>query len=110
MSCGFDLADTCDIALAVGEACNNAAEHGHVERGSFSLGCSFDGRNLTVQVSDSGEGFDPAGTGTLRGEPAVRGLGIFIMRALMDSVSYRTNGRGTTVELIKHLNGSITAR
>ncbi len=100
--CGFSLSDICDIALAVGEACNNAAEHGHVEKGNFSVGCSFDGLDLTVQISDGGRGFDPSGKGERAiDDPNVRGLGIFIMRSLMDEVRYETANGGTTVELIK---------
>jgi len=105
IQCGFSLADVCDIALAVGEACNNAAEHGHVEQGHFSVGCSFDGQDLRVQIADGGCGFDLAGKGLGQlGEPAQRGLGIFIMRALMDDVSYDMTDRGTSVEIVKRLH------
>jgi serine/threonine-protein kinase RsbW len=105
IQCGFSIADVCDIALAVGEACNNAAEHGHVEQGHFSIGCSFDGQALRVQIKDSGSGFDLAGKGMPhpREEPTQRGLGIFIMRALMDDVSYDMTDRGTSVEIVKRL-------
>jgi serine/threonine-protein kinase RsbW len=117
IQCGFSLADVCDIALAVGEACNNAAEHGHVEQGHFSVGCSFDGQALRVQITDNGCGFDLSGKGmSLRiEEPAQRGLGIFIMRALMDDVSYDLTDRGTSVEIVKRLhakpgNGSFRSK
>lgn len=104
IQCGFSLADVCDIALAVGEACNNAAEHGHVEQGHFSIGCSFDGQALRVQIRDSGSGFDLAGKGMRLEQPGQRGLGIFIMRALMDDVSYDMTNRGTSVEIVKRLH------
>ncbi len=102
--CGFSPQDVADIGLAVGEACNNAAEHGHVDQGHFKLSCSHDGDDLTVRVHDDGHGFELRGKGE-RTEPqnrGARGLGIFIMRALMDDVSYDMNECGTTVSLRKH--------
>ena len=50
-----------------------------------------------------GRGFDPRGKGDPiePEERGVRGLGIFIMRALMDSVTYSSTERGTKVVLTK---------
>jgi len=101
--CGFGVETVSDIALAVGEACNNAAEHGHVHGGFFTIECKYDGTEIEIHVKDIGRGFDPIG----KGEPIepehrdVRGLGIFTMRALMDSVTYATSDRGTKVLLLK---------
>jgi len=102
IDCGFDFADVCDIALAVGEACNNATEHGHVPSGHFSLGCTFDGIDLVIEVSDNGVGFDVqtlAETSSRRMPD--RGMGIFLMRTLMDRVEHNCEGKGTTVRLLK---------
>ena len=100
--CGFDASSVCDIALAVGEACNNATEHGHVADGIYNVHCSFDGRVLSVEVRDGGRGFNPNGQTVLdAGSTHGRGLGLSIMRALMDDVSYRVDGCGTTVCLNK---------
>ena len=102
LDCGFDLADICDIALAVGEACNNAAEHGHNESGQIQLQCTFDGVDLSVVVADSGAGFDPRQVpGTIKRDMMDRGMGIFLMRALMDRVEHDCTGDGTTVRLVK---------
>jgi serine/threonine-protein kinase RsbW len=102
LDCGFDLTEVCDIALAVGEACNNAVEHGHVEQGAILVGCKFDGVDLKVEVSDHGRGFDARAIANAlanqhRGE---RGLGIFLMRTLMDRVEYVSDS-GTSVHLTK---------
>jgi serine/threonine-protein kinase RsbW len=102
IDCGFDYADVCDIALAVGEACNNAAEHGHVVSGHFRLGATFDGVDLSIVVADSGAGFDPRQVpGTIKRDMMDRGMGIFLMRALMDRVEHDCTGDGTTVRLVK---------
>jgi serine/threonine-protein kinase RsbW len=104
LDCGFDLADICDIALAVGEACNNAAEHGHSDTGQIQLQCTFDGVDLSVVVADSGCGFDVHAVGHAPGgdgKAGDRGLGIFLMRTLMDGVEYDCSSAGTVVRLVK---------
>lgn len=109
--CGVARDDAADVALAVGEACNNAVEHGHVAGADFSLAGECDNDVLTVEVKDSGGGFTLAGKGEtmspeLRG---VRGLGIFLMRALMDDVGYETGKDGTRVCLMKRIRDSGSA-
>jgi len=103
LDCGFDLADICDIALAVGEACNNAAEHGHSDAGQIQLQCTFDGVDLAVVVADDGCGFDVRQAGHVPGSNGKgdRGLGIFLMRTLMDGVEYDCSAGGTIVRLVK---------
>src|SRR5579864_2628958 len=99
--CGFDSGAVFDIVLATGEACNNAVEHGDVANGRFVVNTDFDGKAMTVDVQDSGRGFDLTGHGLAMppDERGVRGLGIFIMRALMDEVVYSRDTIGTTVRL-----------
>ena len=108
LDCGFDLAEVCDIALAVGEACNNAVEHGHVNDGSILLHCAFDGVSLNVEVADQGRGFDSdhlaEAAGSSRGD---RGLGIFLMRTLMDRVEYESKDCGTVVRLTTRLRRRV---
>jgi len=104
-ACGATPDEICDIALGVGEACNNAAEHGHVDGGYFSIKCRCGNGRLVVEVCDEGKGFLLAGKGEdvdpeIRG---VRGLGIFLMRSLMDDVAYEIGERGTCVRLSKML-------
>jgi len=104
-SCGYDASEVSDIVLAVGEACNNAVEHGHVERGNFTVECRFDGGMLLMEIVDSGRGFDstPIVAGTDVNECIGRGRGFTIMRALMDSVECRRAPSGMMVVLEKRL-------
>lgn len=102
--CGIGVVDVSDLMLAVGEACNNAVEHGHVAGGEISVDCVHEQGVLTVAVSDAGPGFMPAdrhapGDGSMAF--VGRGRGIPIMRALMDRVTFGSNAGGTTVVLEK---------
>ena len=101
--CGLFACDVSDIALAAGEACNNAAEHGHVLGGHFTVVCSFEHGEFAVEVADEGCGFDPAGKGECLDPDrlGMRGLGIFIMRSLMDDVCFSMNAYGTCVRMMK---------
>lgn len=95
------------VEVAVGEACLNALQHGS-PRGALDevrVKCMWNDRALVVEVSDNGCGFDP---GLVR-QPTVNnlkelregGMGILLMRGLMDSVEFEF-GIGTTVRLTKH--------
>jgi serine/threonine-protein kinase RsbW len=104
-SCGYGTSDVSDIVLAVGEACSNAVEHGHVERGHFDVSCVFEDDLLSIEIRDDGRGFvdvradkddDPS-------ECIGRGRGIRIMRALMDSVRYASAPSGTIAVLEKRM-------
>jgi anti-sigma regulatory factor (Ser/Thr protein kinase) len=110
--CGLPLDDVYDVTLAAGEACNNAAEHGHVAGGVFTVNCWFNGSEIVVEIADRGEGFDPVGKGEAQ-DPTVmrlRGLGIFIMRSLMDEVVFSVDSSGTSVRMTKHLKTDASTK
>jgi serine/threonine-protein kinase RsbW len=99
---GLDEDRLTDLAVALAEALSNAAVHGHrldpKRRVAIvllvSAGC------VVVEVSDSGVGFDARGVHdpTLpERQLATGGRGIFLMRRLVDEVSY--NASGNTVRL-----------
>ena len=99
---GLDEDRLTDLAVALAEALSNAAVHGHrldpKRRVAIVLliqpGC------VVVEVSDSGVGFDARGVHdpTLpERQLATGGRGIFLMRRLVDEVSY--NASGNTVRL-----------
>ena len=97
-----------DLKIAVSEACTNAIEaHDAVatpER--VRLRCWSDDRGLEVSIEDRGPGFDPS---DLPDHPPVtdpdrlkfeRGLGIPLIRALVDEVEITSSGQGTAVHLV----------
>ena len=100
--CGFSEREVADIALAAGEAISNAVEHGRSLRSSgFSVRCSYDSDELAIEVRDNGRGFpEPPRAEEIVIEPLrERGLGIFLMRQLMNDVSFARNGN--TVRLVR---------
>ncbi|MGD0968266.1 MAG: ATP-binding protein [Candidatus Aquilonibacter sp.] len=101
--CGFTLEEIADIRIASGEALSNAVEHGSNRRSSgFSVRCSFDEDELTIEIRDNGDGFLATSTITSSESPEEpeRGFGILLMRRLMDRVSFEKNG--TCVRLTRH--------
>ncbi len=96
-----------DLKLAVSEACTNAIEaHAdrEVDQGVTVRWCESEDR-LQVEIEDRGPGFDPQ---ALPMHPPVtdpdrlnfeRGLGIPLIRTLVDEVDFVTSQRGTSVRL-----------
>ena len=97
-----------DLKLAVSEACTNAIEaHADVEVDERVMLRWSEGEDrLQVQVEDRGQGFDPA---CLPEHPPVtdpdrlnyeRGLGIPLIRTLVDEVDFDPSEAGTSVRLV----------
>lgn len=105
-----------DLKLAVSEACTNAIE-AHDAAGTAErvlVRCHAGTTSIEVVVEDRGHGFDP---GVLPDHPPVtdpdrlkfeRGLGIPLIRALVDQVDFSPTAHGMSVHLVMHLgdNGS----
>jgi len=97
-----------DLKLAVSEACTNAIE-AHDAAGSSEqvvVRCRAGAETLEVCVEDRGHGFDPA---ALPDHPPVtdpdrlkyeRGLGIPLIKALVDEVQFNPTDEGTAVRLV----------
>jgi serine/threonine-protein kinase RsbW len=99
-ACGFSEGEVADIRLAAGEALSNAVEHGGHAAGKFSVLCTFEGAELVIEISDAGTGFPaPREITSVTPDHRGRGFGIFLMRRLMDDVSFSSNG--TVVRLIR---------
>lgn len=98
----FDRDSVSDLVLSVGEACDNAVEHGYSEKG-INIQYTICDKELTVEVRDYGKGFDPEGKGKqLPDLFAERGRGIYIMKSISDSVDIKSEpGKGTSVTIRK---------
>ena len=81
-----------EVVLATWEACANAIEHAQrPSQTTFRLGARLDdGGWLRVEVQDSGR-WKPGDGST------DRGLGLDLMRSLMDTVEVSTGDAGTTI-------------
>lgn len=96
------------IRLAVEEAVVNVIEYAYPAgvEGNVEVHMQTDGRRLRVVIVDSGVPFDPTqkegiDTSLTAEERQVGGLGIHLLREIMDSVNYEyINGRNT-LTLIK---------
>ena len=106
----LSLDELSSIELAVGEACTNALKHGSPghERDEIRAKCMRNHETLIVEITDNGSGFDPQLVVPPKPEELREsGMGIMLMRRLMDSVEFEF-GRGTTVRLVKHYRAGLT--
>lgn len=102
--CGFSEEAVSDIRLAAGEALSNAVEHGsEIPNRRIIVKCAVRNDELTIEIEDSGSAFaEPSDRSSVEPDDRGRGFGIFLMRRLMDEVSFARNG--TIVRLIRRRN------
>lgn len=102
---GFDIDEVEDIKVAVGEACNNAVMHGKGEEENYDICFEVYQTRMVIEVRDNGIGFDYTDYQAPElGELKENGLGIFIMKTLMDEVEFiPVPGDGTRIRLVKGL-------
>ena len=97
-----------DLKIAVSEACTNAIEaHGVADTEERVLiRCEDNEDHMEVRIEDRGRGFDPR---TLPEHPPVtdptrlkfeRGLGIPLIRSLVDDVDIASSDKGTLVRIV----------
>lgn len=101
---GFDIESIEDIKVAVGEACNNAVMHGACMT-DFQISFLIENSEFIVEVLDCGNGFcmESYNEPDLI-NPGENGLGIFIMKSLMDDVTMDSKvGEGTKIRMVKRL-------
>ncbi|MGE5175897.1 MAG: ATP-binding protein [Hyphomicrobiales bacterium] len=95
------------VQIAVIEAGTNAIQHGNVfaEDKSVTFDFRLEDDALVVEVDDYGKGFDPKRVGDPTDPSALlnpSGRGVYLMRELMDDVSFETRpDHGTRVVLKK---------
>ncbi len=93
---GFSDKDIYNIQLATDEAASNIIEHAYhnLPGKTLELSCGMQGDVITIILTDTGESFDPSEVPVpdLKADLSDRkvgGLGIFLMRKLMDEIDYR---------------------
>ncbi len=93
----LDVERIFDLKVAVSEACANALEHAGCDSGWLEVCARCEGRRLTFVITDRGLFKPPSAE---RRECLNRGMGLPLMVALMDEVSFaRAPGGGTQVSL-----------
>ena len=100
-----------DLKLAVTEVCGNVVRHAYVD-GSGEVRVTFEVTSDTIEVAveDDGPGLsmeDVPDVVRLDEEPAEAGMGLAIIRAVVDdlAVDGRNGGPGTVVRISKRLSG-----
>jgi len=102
-----------DLKTAVAEACINAIEHGNHLNENLSVGIilSTSADELEVKVLDNGSGISkqppkPDIDRKVHGEEDPRGMGMFLIQALVDEAEWvhDSKGKGSYVRLVIRLD------
>lgn len=105
---GFKKQDVADIRLAVDEAYTNIIKHSYKndDQKSVNIELGYNSNEFWISLLDTGEAFDPSHYT----EPDVRqqikekkrgGVGVYLIRKLMDDVEYTHKGSMNEIRMIK---------
>ncbi len=104
---GFSHSELYAFKASVDEACSNIIEHGYnFKDGSITIKAIVENDSLTIELIDQGEAFDPK----MMKDPVLAkyvndrkkgGLGIFIMKRLLDEIEYKRTNEGNVLRLKK---------
>jgi serine/threonine-protein kinase RsbW len=105
---GFSDKEIYSLQLAADEAASNIIEHAYdgVTDASLDVSCGMLGDTLTIVMRDQGHTFDSSKVKQpdLKADLSERqigGLGVYLMRKLMDEVHYETKGNDNVLTMIK---------
>ncbi|MCG8633154.1 MAG: ATP-binding protein [Desulfobacterales bacterium] len=115
-ACGMDTKTIAQVELALEEVLVNVINYAYGPdqdhaSGDIELDCSCDsGKSLILTVTDQGPAFDPLerpdpDTTLSVEERGIGGLGIFLAKQMMDSVSYRRSQGKNILTLVKNSAG-----
>lgn len=107
---GLNEKEVYAVQLAVDEASTNIIEHGYGNEcpNRIDVTCDIQENGLKVVIFDDAEPFDPGSVpdpdiNVPLEELKSRGLGIFLMRKMMDEVHYQSSPeKGNTLTMVKH--------
>lgn len=109
---GFSEQAVARLRLAADEACANALEHGRLADGGnvwpLRVVCETTAEGLCIRVRDRGRVFDPEALAPPQIDAPLEkrrigGLGIYLMRRIMDSVEVVPSEEGKELVLTKRL-------
>lgn len=107
---GLDQKDVSEIRLAVDEAYTNIIKHAYNNNASMKVNIEIgsDKDQLWISLTDEGKSFDP----NTYHEPDLMkrikekrrgGMGVYLIRKLMDQVQYNRKGRTNEIRMVKNL-------
>ncbi|NGP89125.1 ATP-binding protein [Fodinibius halophilus] len=105
---GFAPQDVDDIRLAVDEAYTNIIKHAYKNdrQKSVDIELGYNSQKFWISLLDTGDAFDPSNYS----KPDVRqkikekkrgGVGVYLIRKLMDDVEYQTKGSVNEIRMTK---------
>lgn len=107
--CGVDENKMFDVNVAVDEACTNIIQHAYpAGEGPIDISCKKVGNKFVVMIKDYGKPFDQ----TELPDPDVNlgaedrkpgGLGVYLMRKLMDELYYEYKDGCEILTMIKYI-------
>jgi anti-sigma regulatory factor (Ser/Thr protein kinase) len=102
-----------DLCVAFDEALSNIVKYGHGDdaRHEISLRLGLTGAQVVAEVEDDGVPFDPLSVPAPRleggiDERPIGGLGIYLLRQLMDEVHYARRGNRNVLTMKKRISGN----
>lgn len=105
---GMDASTTMQMNLAMEEAVVNVMNYAYPTgtKGDIDIEATINEKGLTFVIADSGTPFDPtaekeADTSLSAEERPIGGLGIFLVKQLMDEVSYERKDGKNRLTLVK---------
>jgi anti-sigma regulatory factor (Ser/Thr protein kinase) len=104
------------LNIAVEELVLNAIKHGRCSpaQGAIGIGLSLSGPELDITITDTGIPFNPLNapppdlTSSLADRP-IGGLGVHLVRSLMNSIEYKREGGENRLHLRKDFAGMTRA-
>ena len=107
---GLDMSLTMSLNLAMEEAVVNVMDYAYPDsqKGNVDIEVTADQEWMTFVITDTGIAFDPttkedADTTLSAEERPIGGLGIFLVRQLMDDINYKREGNKNVLTLRKKL-------
>ncbi len=107
---GLDMSLTMSLNLAMEEAVVNVMDYAYPDgqKGNVGIEVTADQEWMTFVITDTGIAFDPttkedADTTLSAEERPIGGLGIFLVRQLMDGINYKREGNKNVLTLRKKL-------
>lgn len=107
---GFGEQDTEEIRLAVDEAMTNVIKHayGYDESKKILISVGSDSSGFWVAIQDNGHAFDLSSYSTPDVPERIKqrrkgGVGVYLIRRLMDQVEYSTRNEHNEIKMTKKL-------
>jgi len=105
---GFTEKEIYSLQLAADEAASNIIEHAYsgVSDADIDISCDMYSDALVITMHDVGMPFDPSAVKQPNlkadlSERQIGGLGVYLMRKLMDEVRYESNSQGNLLTMVK---------